>query len=428
MESFELLIILIGIILVAGVSKRIQGTIISLPMLYTLFGLLAGLLFKEHIKITYESPIVEFIATITLLFILASDASRIRLKNLISFNDLPFRLLIIGLPLTIIVGSLVAAGMFRELGIWGAVVLAVILTPTDASLGESVVEDESVPARIRQALNVESGLNDGIALPFLMLAIALAVSEDVGLGSGGFLKLTGRQIIFGTLIGIVVGFLGAHFIARGVRSQWMSNVYAKITSLALVLITYGLAELFEGNGFIAAFVFGITLGNILSKKEGNELYQFARVENTFLMLVTYIFLGMVMLAPSLKNISWTIIIYAIISLTVVRMLPVAISMIGAKLKPASTLFMGWFGPRGIASILYVLTVMSNNKMIGKETIFNVVVATVFLSILLHGISAAPLSKKYGEYIMALDEKGLVKEEMRSIKEVPTRKGVETTKY
>jgi NhaP-type Na+/H+ or K+/H+ antiporter len=425
MESYELLIILIGIILVAGVSRRIQGTIISLPMLYTLFGLLAGLLFKEQITITYESPIVETIATITLLFILASDASRIRFKDLISFNDLPFRLLIIGLPLTIITGALVAAGMLRELGTWGAVVLAVILTPTDASLGESVVEDERVPARIRQALNVESGLNDGIALPFLMLAIALAVSEDIGLGSGGFLKLTGRQIIFGTLVGIAVGFLGAHFIGRGVRSGWMSNVYAKITSLALVLITYGLAELFEGNGFIAAFVFGITLGNILSKEEGNELYQFARVENTFLMLVTYILFGMVMLAPALKYFNWSIIIYAIISLTVVRMLPVAISMIGTKLKPASTMFMGWFGPRGIASILYVLTVMSTERLNGKDIIFNVVILTVFLSILLHGISAAPLSKKYGEYIAALDRQGLANVEMREVEEVPTRKGLET---
>jgi len=425
MESYELLIILIGIILVAGVSRRIQGTIISLPMLYTLFGLLAGLLFKEQITITYESPIVETIATITLLFILASDASRIRFKDLISFNDLPFRLLIIGLPLTIITGALVAAGMLRELGTWGAVVLAVILTPTDASLGESVVEDERVPARIRQALNVESGLNDGIALPFLMLAIALAVSEDIGLGSGGFLKLTGNQIIFGTLVGIAVGFLGAHFIGRGVRSGWMSNVYAKITSLALVLITYGLAELFEGNGFIAAFVFGITLGNILSKEEGNELYQFARVENTFLMLVTYILFGMVMLAPALKYFNWSIIIYAIISLTVVRMLPVAISMIGTKLKPASTMFMGWFGPRGIASILYVLTVMSTERLNGKDIIFNVVILTVFLSILLHGISAAPLSKKYGEYIAALDRQGLANVEMREVEEVPTRKGLET---
>jgi len=425
MESFELIIMLIGIVLIAGVSLRVQGTMISLPMLYTLFGLFVGLFFKRYLSITYESPVVEVVATLTLLFVLASDASRIRLKSLITFNDLPFRLLIFGLPLTMIVGALVAAGMFKELGIWSAVILAIILTPTDASLGESVVEDESVPPRIRQALNVESGLNDGIALPFLILAVAMAVSEDIGLWSGGFLKLTASQIVFGALAGFVIGYLGTYYVVFGVKSRWMSDIYVKITWMALVLITFGVAELINGNGFIAAFVFGITSGNIISKRKGNELYEFVKVENTFLMLVTYIFFGMVMLAPVLLDVNIRIIVYALLSLTVVRMLPVAISLIGTKLTPYSFLFLGWFGPRGIASILYILTVMSNEKITGKETIFDVVMITVFMSVLLHGISAAPLSKRYGEYIAKLNKEGRAQVEMKEVPSIPSRKGVIT---
>lgn len=421
MESIELLAILIGILLIAGVSKRLRGTIITLPMLYTLFGLFVGLLFAGLVTLSVDDPLVHLIAELTLVLVLATDASRIKLKSLFRFHSLPLRLLGIGLPLTIVLGAVVAFILFGQLGIWGAAILAVILAPTDASLGQSVVENPKVPVRIRQALNIESGLNDGIAMPFLILAVSLEVSSEFALGNGYFLRLVAVQIGFGLLVGVVMGYLGARYIHWGLKSGWMSSNFQKIGWLALVLLTYGLAEFIGGNGFIAAFVFGFTSGNTTSQEESDSLYKFAEVENTLFMLVTYIIFGMVLLVPALKGFNLTIALYALLSLTVVRLLPVAISLIGTRLQPVTMLFLGWFGPRGIASILYVLTILDED-LATKEIIFNVVMITVFVSVLAHGISAMPLANWYGNRVAELDEAGSAGAETKPVPVMPTRTG------
>jgi hypothetical protein len=260
MDMIAVWALLVGLVLVAGVSKRIRNTAITLPMLYVLFGLAVGVLFSQQIRLTFDDPIVEVIATLTLALVLATDASRIKLKRPVSNYTLPLRLLGIGLPLTIALGAVLAAALFGQLGIWEAAVLAVILAPTDASLGQSVVSNKRVPARIRQGLNIESGLNDGIAMPFLILTLSLAVSSEQQLGSGIFLLITARQIGFGVLAGLLVGFLGARYIRWGDKSGWMSRGFQKICWLALIIIAYGTAVLIGGNGFIASFVFGITSG------------------------------------------------------------------------------------------------------------------------------------------------------------------------
>jgi NhaP-type Na+/H+ or K+/H+ antiporter len=320
-----------------------------------------------------------------------------------------------------LLGAVLAAAMFGQLGFWEAAILAVILAPTDASLGQSVVENPKVPVRIRQALNIESGLNDGFAMPFLILAISLAVSSETQVGSGYFIGLALSQILFGVLAGVVLGYLGARFIGWGRQSGWMSGRLEKISWLAMVLLAFWAAELVGGNGFIAAFVFGITSGNVISARQMKRVDDFAEVENTLLMLLTYMIFGMVMLIPALERINLTIVLYAVLSLTLVRMLPVAISLIGAKLRPVTVLFLGWFGPRGIASILYVLTVLETEEVAGKETIYTVAMITVFLSVLAHGISAAPFADWYGKHIAALDKRDAAEAETTQVPEMPTRR-------
>ena len=426
MEAIGLLVVLAGILLISGVSQRIRDTVITLPMLYVLFGLGAGLLFKDLLSLSIDNSLVEIIAELTLMLVLATDASRISLKTVRTSYTVPLRLLGIGLPLTMVLGAVAAAAVFGQLGIWEAAVLAVILAPTDASLGQSVVENPKVPVRIRQALNIESGLNDGFAMPFLILAISLAVSSEAQAGTGYFLGLAVSQIVFGVLAGAVVGFLGARYIGWGRKSGWMSAGFEKINWLALVLLTFGAAEVVGGNGFIAAFVFGITSGNVISAQQLKRVDDFAEVENTLLMLLTYIIFGMVMLIPALERINPTIVLYAVLSLTVVRMLPVAVSLIGVKMRPLTVLFLGWFGPRGIASILYVLTVLETEELVGKETIFTAAVITVFLSVMAHGISAAPLADWYGKHIDTLDKINAAEAETVSVPEIPTRRKSTTT--
>jgi NhaP-type Na+/H+ or K+/H+ antiporter len=420
MEAIGLLVVLVGILLIAGVSGRIRNTIITLPMLYVLFGLFVGLVIRDLIGLSLDDPLVEIIAQLTLVLVLATDASRINLKSVLSSYTLPLRLLGIGLPLTMVLGAVLAAAMFGQLGFWEAAILAVILAPTDASLGQSVVENPKVPVRIRQTLNIESGLNDGFAMPFLILAISLTVSSETQIGSGYFIGLAVSQIVFGVLIGVMIGYLGARYIRWGRRSGWMSVRFEKINWLVLVLLTFGAAELVGGNGFIAAFVFGITSGNVISAHQMKRVDDFAEVENTLLILLTYMIFGMVMLLPALERINLTILLYALLSLTLVRMLPVAISLIGAKLRPVTVLFLGWFGPRGIASILYVLTVLEAEQVAGKETIYTVAMITIFLSVLAHGISAAPLADWYGKHIAALDKRDAAGAETTTVPEMPTR--------
>jgi NhaP-type Na+/H+ or K+/H+ antiporter len=191
--------------------------------------------------------------------------------------------------------------------------------------------------------------------------------------------------------------------------------------LALVLLTYGAAEAIGGNGFIAAFFFGIISGNTIEKQESNRLHRFAEVENTLLMMLTFMFYGAVMLFPALQHINIEMIIYAILSLTLARMLPVAISLIGTKLRLESVLYLGWFGPRGIASILYVYTILQVEGIDRQEMIFSLVMITIFFSVLMHGISAVPLTNRYAKRIAQLEKNGLAQAETQYVPGMPTRK-------
>jgi NhaP-type Na+/H+ or K+/H+ antiporter len=355
------------------------------------------------------------------MLVLAIDGSRIKLGRFSRDHNLPVRLLLIGMPLTIAIGTLLGVVMFKGMEFWAVAILAVILTPADGDLAVSAIENLKVPVRIRQALNIEGGVDDGFAMPFLLLFISLAISMNHAYPRGYFVLFAVTHVLYGVLAGLVMGYLGAKYIDWGYRSGWMSSRYQKIGWLALVILTFLLTEELGGNGFIATFVFGLISGSVMSKSEIDTLDQFAEAENTLLMFVTYMIFGMVMLAPMLKHISPLMIIYALLSLTIVRMLPVAISLIGTKLQPITVLFMGWFGPRGIASILYILVVLETEEIAGSEIIFGVAVTTIFISVMAHGISAGPIAERYGATISDLIQKGSARAEAIQVSEVPTRR-------
>jgi NhaP-type Na+/H+ or K+/H+ antiporter len=389
-------------------------------MLYTFFGILLGGLVLDIIPLTPESNLVEVIAELTLVIVLATDASRIDLRGLFRDHNLPTRLLGIGLPLTMIFGTIAAVLIFTDLSFWEAAILGVILSPTDASLGQSVVSNLKVPMRIRQTLNIESGLNDGIAMPFLLLAIAIAESEVMFAKPAAFLISVLVQIGLGLAAGLVVGYLGTKFILWGQRSGWMSRNYQKISSLALILLVYGLAELIGGNGFIAAFCFGLTSSNVAGKEESEDLYEFAEREVTILMLLTFLLFGAVMLPPAIAALNPEIVLYAVLSLTLVRMVSVGFSMVGEKVRSITTLFVGWFGPRGIASILYIFIVLESESLPGLELIYSVVMITVLFSIYAHGITAAPAADRYGRRMSELDRAENAAPENQEVTEMPLR--------
>jgi NhaP-type Na+/H+ or K+/H+ antiporter len=421
METLGLVAILLCILAAAAISRRIQGTILTLPMLYAAFGLLLGSLGLGLIHADVESEGVRIIAELTLVMVLASDASRINLRGLVRDHTLPLRLLGISLPLTIVLGTVVAGLMFGVLSFWEAAILAVILTPTDASLGQAVVSNPRVPVRIRQTLNIESGLNDGIAMPFLLLAIAMAAGTGPGAGGVGVWVLSAVvQILLGVAVGVIVGYLGVKFIERWHDIGWMSEEFQKISAVALALLAYGLAELVGGNGFIAAFCMGATAGNVGRRERTKILSEHVEVEVQVLILLAFLIFGAVMLPPALDGLNGVVALYAILSLTLIRMVAVVISMIGARVRPITTAFLGWFGPRGVASILYIFTVLDAEGIPGVDLIYDVAMITVLFSIYAHGVTAAPGARWYGRRMAEIDEERRDVKEMSEVPEMPLR--------
>ena len=418
METVTFALVALFILGFGVISGRIQKTVITPPMVFVAFGLLISNRVLGLVEPEIENEFINTVAELTLILILFTDASRIDLKLLRREHDIPIRLLAIGLPLTMLLGAILAALFFDFMNFWEAMVLAIILAPTDAALGQAVVSSPRVPVRIRQALNVESGLNDGIALPFLLFFISLAGAAEETASTGFWLTFAAGQIILGPIVGIIVGYFGGQLVGWAERKEWMAESFQKLVALGLSLLAFALAEIIGGNGFIAAFCAGLTLGNAFRQVCG-RLYEFAEAEGQLLTLVTFMIYGAVMVLPAFDQISWSIILYALLSLTIVRIAPVALSLIGLHLHVDTLLFLGWFGPRGIASILYGLLILEEVALNGRAEIFTIMIITVLMSIFVHGLTAWPGANWYGARTEAMQDQPDMPELM-SVTEMPVR--------
>jgi len=384
-----LLILGTGLFFFGLISQRIERISITAPMLFLLLGALSGPLLFNWSAPTIESTALKTIAELTLALILFTDASQVRRSHLVRFENLPIRLLALGLPLTMLTGAAVALLIFP--GHWEiAVIIGVILAPTDAALAQSVFSAPAIKEKLRHSITVESGLNDGLALPFLLLMLAIASSADLsGLDPwywGNFLL---QQILLGSLIGLVAGYIGGYLVEVAGQNNWMNPVFQRLASVGLALITYTAADHSGGNGFIAVFMAGLFLhaGHTIVVR---RLKEFGEAEGQLLTLIMFFLFGLVYVPDALPHVGIEHIGYALLSLTVIRILPVILALAGTGLPLKEKLFLGWFGPRGIASILYLLLAVEqlgfSDELPGYEVLFPTVVITVILSIFLHGIS------------------------------------------
>lgn len=417
MDLTSIAVIAGGLLAFSLASGRLEGTVVTPPMVFILFGFLAG---AEGLAIANVNPdhsTIHLIAELTLILVLFTDAARINLAGLRRDHDLPVRMLLIGLPLTIVAGAIVAIQIFPALLFWEAVLLAALLAPTDAALGQSVVTAKAVPVRIRQAINVESGLNDGIALPAVLLFAAFASAQADVADAGGWIRFGLMQIALGPIAGIGIGYGGARLIDVAVERGWVNEAYQGIGILALAFFTYAAAELVGGNGFIAAFVGGMVFGNTI-RHPCTFLFEFMETEGTLLMLITFFIFGAALLPEGLTHLDPSVLLYAVLSLTLIRMVPVAISLLGMGLRLPTILFLGWFGPRGLASILFVLLILAEADVVHRGELLSITVATVTLSALFHGLSAAPLARHYAKTVAGMGDC----QEIRPVTELPLREG------
>ena len=404
MNEANLLLVLFCIALFSLFSGPISRGSLTPPLVFTALGLSLSPIGFGLIDLDRHNDMVHTIAEITLILVLFTDAARINIKALWADHDIPLRLLFVGMPLTILAGVLAAKVLLPELLLIEALVLAVILAPTDAALGQTVVSSPKVPERIRQALNVESGLNDGIALPALLFVISFAAASHGGEHDTNWVSFIIQQITLGPLAGILIGWLGAIAVNKTIERGFLTHEFCNIYLLVLAFIAYLAADMIGGNGFIAAFTAGVAVGNSL-KHINEEIYEFAESEGQLLNLIIFFLFGVALLPKVWGQVTWEVIVYALLSLTLVRMIPVVLSLIGKRLLWQTKFFIGWFGPRGLASILFVLLVLDHAQLSHESLVFNTVILTVAFSILLHGLTALPGVNAYAAMLNFCKQRG-----------------------
>jgi sodium/hydrogen antiporter len=369
------------------ISKRLERTIVTAPIVFTVAGMLMFPALPAILKAGINAEVLFLLSEIGLVLLLFTDASRTDLNMLRRVGNLPVRLLSVGMLLTILLGAVAARLVFPNLSIWEAAILAAVLAPTDAGLGQIIVNSPRVPMPIRQALNVEAGLNDGLSVPFLMFFIALAAAKIEG-PAASLMQFMIEQLGYGVLVGAGIGLIGGWLLGLAHRREWMAKSFQQIGVVALPLLCLEVSKMVGASMFIAAFVAGLAV-QIGFKEAGKHSVEFVEEWGQLLNFAVFFLFGLVAVR-ALPQFTPALTLYAVLSLTAVRMLPVAIALIGTRLSLASVVFMGWFGPRGLASIVLGLVYLQQElNLPGETTIRLAVIVTVLLSIVAHGLSAMP---------------------------------------
>jgi NhaP-type Na+/H+ or K+/H+ antiporter len=395
----------------AAVSKRLAGTPITAPIVFLTAGLLLGARALGVVDADAAGEAVKLMAEVTLGLVLFSDAAKVDMRSLRKELSVPARLLGLGLPMTIAAGFGVGVLLFGGTAAWPeALLLAVILAPTDAALGQSVVTLPSLPTRVRQGLNVESGLNDGICVPLFLIALAVAHAQSGEIAGGdnasgslatapatSGVQLVAAQIGYGVLAGVIAGVVSATILILTARGAGIEAAWAQIVPVAAAALAFTAAVAVGGSGFIAAFVGGLSFG-VIRRRVGGDVSHLTEQLGDLSSAVTFIVFAAVMLGPALGLLSWPVLAYAVISLTVVRMVPVGVSLLGTHAGWPTVAFIGWFGPRGLASIVFSILILEEPQALPhQDVLMTTAIVTIGLSAVVHGLTAAPLAERYASW-------------------------------
>ena len=390
------------VVLYAALARWLERWSITMPMVFVVTGFLLGPGGTDLLPISPQAEGIKELTEITLALLLFAEASTLNLRQVRDDAALPARLLLLALPLIIILGAALALGLLPARDLAFAALIGAILAPTDAALGLPIFTNPQVPVRIRRALNVESGLNDGIAAPFVTLFIAFAIATEGHTDGGGWLMAALSEIGLAVVVGTAVGVGGGWLLIRAVRRHWTAETSKQIAILGLALLAYFGAVAIHGNGFIAAFVGGIVFG-AATRNHLAEPTEFTENAATFLSVLVWGIFGVVLVTEALHyTVDWRPFVYAMLSLTVVRMVPVALALVGTGLRLDTVVLMGWFGPRGLASVVFTLLAFLQLDEAGRpiDVLVAVAVWTILLSVVAHGLSARPVAAWYARRLEA----------------------------
>jgi len=393
---YQNLAVLAAFLLIYSLSAgRFESRLINGPLLFLLMGWLLGPGGLNLMSLSVDSEGIKLLAELTLVIVLFNDAANTNWQVLAANRALPIRLLLIGLPLTLLGGTLFGLWLYPDLPLLELAILSTILAPTDAALGKAVVSNPAVPAPIREGLNQESGLNDGICVPVLLLLLALIAPTEQHTGTGMLaITLLLEEIGIGLLVALVLTSLTIRLLKTSYLNGWQLPLWRQLTMLGLALLCFALAQTLGGSGFIAAFVGGLLMGRRLGDHK-HAYMDSCEGYGDLLSVVIWMVFGATLMPMLPELLHWQYWLYAAASLTLLRMLPVWLSLLGTGLKPELMLFIGWFGPRGLASIVFAVMVLQHEPaLLGQEPIIATVLCTIILSVILHGISANPWVRRF----------------------------------
>ncbi len=388
----SLLVVAVLLVLFALVSRRLQGTPVTAPMVFVAAGVLLGPNGTDTVQGAAATEAFGLVLEAALVLVLFTDASS--LANFAREEDrVPIRLLGIGLPLSIGLGWLIAKLVFPDMPLWEAALLGAVLAPTDAALGEAVIADPRVPRLIRDALNVESGLNDGLALPFVTVFMALA-AEELHAGQLGIGDVILRSVVLSPVIGAAIGACGAWALARASARGWTTETWGQIAVGAIAFAAYAATVKVEGSGFIGAWVAGFAAGKV-GAHTIHDRGELTEEVGHLLATVGFFAFGFLFVGPNLAHVGWSAVLYAALSLTIMRVVPVGVALVGTGLRRPTVGYVGWFGPRGLASIVFMLLVLDEGAATG--TFVLAVTATIVFSVYLHGATAVAGASRYADW-------------------------------
>ncbi|MBW2707020.1 MAG: cation:proton antiporter [Deltaproteobacteria bacterium] len=391
----ELAILALFIFCYSLVAGRIERAATSGPIVFVAAGLLMGPLGLGWFDGDISRTGLRVLADLTLAVILFIDAANADLAILKRQFRIPSRMLLFSLPGVIFLGTIIAALLFETLSLFESAILGTMLAATDAALGKAVITNKAVPVQIREGLNIESGLNDGLCVPILFVFIALALGSGVEGGSTMLaLKLVIQELGIGLVVGLGLSAVGTWLLRWCWNQGWVTEIWKQVTVVGLAIACFSVAQSLHGSGYIAAFTGGLLFG-FVAKEATHRLVLAAEGTGETLALMTWLVFGATVIGQSVQYFTWEMLVYALLSLTIIRMLPIFLSLTGTGESTASKLFLGWFGPRGLASIVFAIIVV-NKGVPAAKFIAMVVVLTVFFSLVAHGVSANPLAKLLGQ--------------------------------
>ena len=372
------------------ISEKVERLSLSGPIVFVAVGVALGPLGLEWFNPSVNFGNGKLLIDLTLALFLFVDAAGANLSVLRKNWRIPGRMLLLGLPLTMLLGAILAMMLFPEFSVFEAAILGVMLAATDAALGKAVVTNQGVPAHLREGLSAESGLNDGLAVPFLLLFIALEQGSVVR-GEGVALELLAEEVGIGLAVGVVLSLIAAKVVRLAREADWLGHVWQRMSVPALAILIFAVAQGLHGSGYIAAFVGGLCFRAAM-KEDVHAMLLPAEGAGEVLAMAAWVLFAMMLLPAALPRVGWSEVIYAVLSLTVIRMMPIILSLTGAGEPMPNKAFLAWFGPRGLASLAFA-TIVWSEQIPQAGTVVAVTIVTVGISLVVHGVTARPFASR-----------------------------------